>query len=579
MFLTAEAYARLKDKLERLAKATTANVWDDTCDEVKTAIEVCTTQMYDAVWFANKNPTAPNQRISRKPAPTNSLQQEPRKTRVPLRLAQAKDNVKKAFLALPEEKKRLQECQQSSEPIIDKLEKRDRERNLRTEHPCLINGLNEESAQKLQTLYSADKEKGVEEILPDEDKPGSQDCAIPLTELEAYFKTQLSKQCIDTTSQDAHEFLDPLAAAPEGAKGIALYFTEGDRSAACNGGLELCTIDGKQAVKLSHMAYADDLQTVANSREGISRLHQVVKAFLEWTLLEANPSKCATMEWKVGMASPPVKQDWAAIRGRRSQPQTRIARAIQMLNSKSSMIEPVAEGHLLESTKRAFVYTVDTEGSDREAILAYLNGRGLGCLNRRVKEVGIRNLWSEFPENTSMSKTRIDAGSDGSYLMKTEDGFAPDQQHIIRNMKQPMAGWQHDVRKGKVGHGKSVASQRTASSVFLTGPTCLNAEEVVFAVRARPAQLSTRSCEKLFFVCQQRSVWGSSYLIALGNGPLAHQGATKEYPGSATCAPNDNTIASRTHLVILSLMSQIPSHDGIATTRTNRGAAGDSVPL
>ncbi|CDJ35709.1 uncharacterized protein EMH_0100130 [Eimeria mitis] len=73
------------------------------------------------------------------------------------------------------------------------------------------------------------------------------------------------------------------------------------RLAACNAGLELRTTDGKPAVKISHMAYADDLKTVANSREGISNLHQVVKAFLHWTGLEANPSKCATMGWKVGM--------------------------------------------------------------------------------------------------------------------------------------------------------------------------------------------------------------------------------------------------------------------------------------
>ncbi|CDJ47058.1 hypothetical protein, conserved [Eimeria brunetti] len=56
-----------------------------------------------------------------------------------------------------------------------------------------------------------------------------------------------------------------------------------------------------------------------------------------------------------------------------------------------------------------------------------------------------------------------------------------------------MAGWQHDVWKGKVDQGKSVDYQTTASNAFLRGPTCLKLEEVAFALRARSAQLPTRA--------------------------------------------------------------------------------------
>ena len=31
------------------------------------------------------------------------------------------------------------------------------------------------------------------------------------------------------------------------------------------------------------MAYADDLETISNTRKGISNLHQVVAGFLQWT--------------------------------------------------------------------------------------------------------------------------------------------------------------------------------------------------------------------------------------------------------------------------------------------------------
>ncbi|CDJ34088.1 uncharacterized protein EMH_0087780 [Eimeria mitis] len=227
--LTAEAYARLKDKLEELAKATTAQVVEGTWEEVEAATTAFTAQIYDAVWFANKQHPAANQQSSRKPASTNSQQKESRKARVPPRLAQAQDNVKKALLALREEEKAQQGRNKAPESLDDKLKRRALERKLRTARRHLISVLQEESAQQLQTLYQTDRRKCVEQILADEDQPRSQDCPIPLSELETHFKHQHSEQSIDTHSQVAHEFLEPLAAAPDGAKRIDLNFTEEDQ--------------------------------------------------------------------------------------------------------------------------------------------------------------------------------------------------------------------------------------------------------------------------------------------------------------------------------------------------------------
>ncbi|CDJ31419.1 uncharacterized protein EMH_0066670 [Eimeria mitis] len=429
-------------------------------------------------------------------------------------------NVKKALLALREEEKAQQGRNTAPESLYDKLKKRALERNLRTARRRLISVLQGELAQQLQTLYQTDRRKCVEQILADKYHPRSQDCPIPLTGLETYFMHQHSEQSIDTQCQVANELLDPLAAAPEGAKRIDLYFTEegaraqlrkgnlmsaagpdgigfsvykrfegvlvpamtaiynacsqhrkvpvkwkqgvtvlipkgGDRTrvknwrpinlqdctyklyaamwasrvtdwaiqsgvasnsqkgfmpvngchehlflaqsilnstrrcktslymtyydlknafasipnklihtvlqaqrlpkhlqeivndlyegasfsiltkegssgiienrrgvkqdcplspilfnlaidpllqrlAACNAGPELRTTDGKLAVRVSHMAYAGELKTVANCCEGISSLHQVVTAFFQWTGLEDNPPKCGTMRRKIG---------------------------------------------------------------------------------------------------------------------------------------------------------------------------------------------------------------------------------------------------------------------------------------
>ncbi|CDJ35995.1 uncharacterized protein EMH_0051090 [Eimeria mitis] len=591
-------------------------------------------------------------------------------------------NVKKALLALREEEKAQQGRNTAPESLYGKLKKRALERNLHTARRRLISVLQGASAQQLQTLYQTDRRKCVEKILADKYHPRSQDCPIPLTELETYFMHQHSEQSIDTHCQVANEFLDPLAAAPGGAKRIDLSFTEeamtaiynacsqhrkvpvkwkqgvtvlipkgGDRTrvknwrpinlqdctyklyaAMCKASLYMTYCDLKNAFapipnKLIHTALQaqrlpkhlqeivsdlyegasfsiltkegssgiienrrgvkqgcplspilfslaidpllrrlaacnagpelHELKTVANSCEGISSLHQVVTAFFQWTGLEANPSECATMGWKVVQTKQQpdpvqlrlhnevlpvvklgeaykylglkdalettvhqgqilrvmskVKKDFAKIlrsallpwqkldavrtfvmsrldyhlrhcypykqqmvlfdRHIRAilkatfklskstatevfhQPSsqgrlgctslqtiataTQIGHAVQMLNSKDSMIQAVAEGQVLEVIKRAYVYTPDSDESDRVAILAYLNGRDIGCLKKRSKKVDIRSLWSELPGNISASKTRIETGSDGSYLVKTADGSTLDQEHIIRSIKHP----------------------------------------------------------------------------------------------------------------------------------------------
>ncbi|CDI74283.1 hypothetical protein EPH_0073620 [Eimeria praecox] len=242
------------------------------------------------------------------------------------------------------------------------------------------------------------------------------------------------------------------------------------------------------------MAYADDLKTVASTRAGISTLHQVVVDFLQWTGLEANLSKCATLGWKRGEnrqqpdpvqlnlhneVLPVVKLGEAykylgvkdALESSVHQNQilrvmSKAKKDITKLVSSDSVIRAVAEGQLLEvikkafiytresdksdreailaylNIKKAFIYTRESDKSDREAILAYLNKRDLGCLKRRGKRVDVRSLWSELPGSLSMSKTRIETGSNESYV---------------------------------------VQYQTADSNAFLRGPTRLKPDEVIFA--------------------------------------------------------------------------------------------------
>ena len=89
---------------------------------------------------------------------------------------------------------------------------------------------------------------------------------------------------------------------------------------------------------------------------------------------------------------------------------TQIVHTIQMLSSTDSMIRTVEEGQLLEVINPAFV---ENDAIDREAILAYINRRDIGCLKRRGKKVHIRGLWSDLLGNISVSTTRIETGNDG----------------------------------------------------------------------------------------------------------------------------------------------------------------------
>ena len=386
------------------------------------------------------------------------------------------------------------------------------------------------------------------------------------------------------------------------------------RLAACEEGLELRTTDGKPPARVTHMAYADDLKTVASTRTGIQALHGVVERFLRWTGLEANPSKCATLGLKVGKTKqvpepvelklhnqvlPVVKlgeaykylgikdalessvhhsqilsvmskarkditkilrsellpwQKLDAIRTfvmsrldyhlRHCYPYkhqlsafdlhvratlkavfnlskstvqelfhqpiangglgctslhtiaaaTQLGHAIQMLNSPDSMVREVAEGQLMEVITKIYVYTPDKGDNDRETILAFLNNQDVGCLKRKSKKTGdVRSLWSELPGNIAWCKTKVVAGEGGRYLVQRADGSSLDQTHLIRSIKQHIAERQRDAWKDKADQGKSVAYQKADSNSFLRGPTRLKTKEVLFAVRARSAQIPTRA--------------------------------------------------------------------------------------
>ncbi|CDI82699.1 hypothetical protein EPH_0055280 [Eimeria praecox] len=118
---------------------------------------------------------------------------------------------------------------------------------------------------------------------------------------------------------------------------------------------------------------------------------------------------------------------------------TQIGHAVQMLNSSDSVIQAVAEGQLLEVIKKASICTRESDKSEREAILAYLNGRDLGCLKRRGKRVDVRSLRSELPGSLSMNKTRIETGRNESYVVQRTDGSELDQKHITKKDPETLA--------------------------------------------------------------------------------------------------------------------------------------------
>ena len=56
-------------------------------------------------------------------------------------------------------------------------------------------------------------------------------------------------------------------------------------------------------------AYADDIKVFCDSADGIQQCHGVVKRFLAWTGLRANPAKCASLAVKTGPRGTPVRDE------------------------------------------------------------------------------------------------------------------------------------------------------------------------------------------------------------------------------------------------------------------------------
>ena len=146
---------------------------------------------------------------------------------------------------------------------------------------------------------------------------------------------------------------------------------------------------------------------------------------------------------------------------------------------------------MLEAINRAFV---ENGANDREAILAYINRRDIGCLKRRNRKVHIRSFWSDLPGNISVSTTRIETGNNGCLkaVQKTKSSYL-DQKNLTRSIKQHMSGWQRNVRKEMADQGKFVDYQAQSSDVVFRGPTPLKPVEVTFAIRAPASQLLTRA--------------------------------------------------------------------------------------
>lgn len=173
---------------------------------------------------------------------------------------------------------------------------------------------------------------------------------------------------------------------------------------------------------------------------------------------------------------------------------TQLGHGLQLLNSPDTTVSAAAEGQVIEVLKKAFIYTPDGSISDRKAILAYLNGKPLDCLKKKGKRTGdLRSLWSELPSTIAACKLEIDITPDGSYIAKKLGGATLDQNKLIRSIKEHMGDQQREVWKDRPDQGKSVAYQSAESNAFLRGPTYLKPAEVNFALKARCAQLPTRS--------------------------------------------------------------------------------------
>lgn len=173
---------------------------------------------------------------------------------------------------------------------------------------------------------------------------------------------------------------------------------------------------------------------------------------------------------------------------------TQIGHGLQLLNSPDTTVSSVAEGQVIEVLRKAFIYTPDGTISDKKAILAYLNGKPLDCLKKKGRKTGdLRSLWSELPSTIAACKLEIDVTPAGRYIVKKQGGALLDQNRLIRSMKEYMGEQQQEIWKDKPDQGKSVAYQSAESNAFLRGPTHLKPAEVNFALKARCAQLPTRS--------------------------------------------------------------------------------------
>ncbi|CDJ70534.1 hypothetical protein, conserved [Eimeria necatrix] len=312
------------------------------------------------------------------------------------------------------------------------------------------------------------------------------------------------------------------------------------RLTACNEGLEMRTTNGKPPVMVSHTTYADDLKTVAATRSGISKLHQVVEDFLQWTGLEANPSKCATVGWKVHAAKQlrdPVKLTLH----KEILPVVKLGEAYKYLGVKDALESPVHHNQILSVMRKAKKHISRLLRSEvlpwekldalRTFVLSRLDYHLRHCYPYKQHLVAFdthvrASLKAAFklPKSTvkEVFHQPIPHGGMGCTSIQTTaaatqighgiqalnspddmiravaegqkaDGAALDQKQLIRSIKQHIVEQQRDVWKEKVDQGYSVAYQTADSNSFLLGTTRLKPEEIIFAIRARPAQLPTRA--------------------------------------------------------------------------------------
>uniref|UniRef100_A0AAV1V4B3 Reverse transcriptase domain-containing protein n=1 Tax=Peronospora matthiolae TaxID=2874970 RepID=A0AAV1V4B3_9STRA len=64
-----------------------------------------------------------------------------------------------------------------------------------------------------------------------------------------------------------------------------------------------------EGVRPCTTAYADDIKVFSDSADGIRRCHAVVRRFLQWTGLRANPAKCASLAVTINARGNPTLDD------------------------------------------------------------------------------------------------------------------------------------------------------------------------------------------------------------------------------------------------------------------------------